>query len=112
MVNGVVPQTLSIMRELGAADIRAWVGPAVCARCYEVPEALRDDAAAVVAEAASRSWAGTPAIDVPAAVVSQLAREDVHVTWTAGCTRESPDLFSYRRDGVTGRFAGLIALES
>ena len=26
------------------------------------------------------------------------------------CTLESPDLFSYRRDGVTGRQAGVISL--
>jgi copper oxidase (laccase) domain-containing protein len=28
-----------------------------------------------------------------------------------GCTRENPHLFSHRRDGVTGRFAGVISCE-
>ena len=30
------------------------------------------------------------------------------VTWVAGCAREEASLYSYRRDGTTGRFAGVI----
>ncbi|NUS41104.1 MAG: laccase domain-containing protein, partial [Terrabacter sp.] len=32
--------------------------------------------------------------------------------WVAGCTREEPDLYSYRRDGRTGRFAGVALRRS
>ncbi|MDO5741257.1 MAG: polyphenol oxidase family protein [Ornithinimicrobium sp.] len=110
MVSGVIPATLRRLRELGATSLEAVVGPSVCPRCYEVPEAMRDAAAAVEPVAAGTSWAGTAAIDVASAVVAQLAREDVRLTWLPGCTREDADLYSYRRDGRTGRFAGIVRL--
>ena len=108
LVAGVVDRVVTTMREAGARRISAAVGPSVCGRCYEVPEEMRDLAAGVVAEAATVSWTGTPAVDVAAGVVSQLRANDVEVTWVAGCTRESPSLFSYRRDRRTGRTAGVI----
>ncbi len=111
MMKGIVGEVVSRMKSLGAQELRAWVGPAVCSRCYEVPAELRAAAAQITAEAAAVTWSGTPAIDVPGAVVSQLARHTSEVTWIPGCTRESPDLFSYRRDGRTGRFAGAVMIE-
>jgi copper oxidase (laccase) domain-containing protein len=66
----------------------------------------------VSAASATVSWTGTPAIDVAAGVVDQLTALGIRVTWVPGCTRESPDLFSYRRDGTTRRFAGVVRLLS
>jgi copper oxidase (laccase) domain-containing protein len=99
------------MRDLGAAALTAWIGPSVCGRCYEVPQQLQDDVAAVEpASRASTSW-GTPSLDVAAGVRAQLARDGVEVVDLARCTRESPDLFSYRRDGVrSGRQSGIIRI--
>ncbi|SOC51899.1 conserved hypothetical protein [Ornithinimicrobium cerasi] len=82
----------------------------MCARCYEVPAAMRDSAADIEPVSASVSWTGTPAIDVGAGVVAQLVRGGVAVRWLPGCTREDPNLYSYRRDGQTGRFAGVVRL--
>lgn len=110
MVAGVVPATLEWLRSLGAGQVEAVVGPSVCPRCYEVPEQMRDAAAAVEPTSASVTWTGTPAVDVAGGVVAQLAREGVTVRWLPGCTREHPDLYSYRRDGRTGRFAGVVRL--
>ena len=109
MVAGVVPAAVTAMRDLGARDVDAVVGPSVCGRCYEVPEAMRDAAAAVRPVCATVSWTGTAAIDVAAGVVDQLREADVALRWLPGCTRESPQLYSYRRDGTTGRFAGVVA---
>lgn len=109
LVAGVVPATLAVMGELGAGTIDAVVGPSVCGRCYEVPEAMRETAARVQPVAATVSWTGTPAVDVAAGVVAQLRDAGVEVRWVPGCTRERPDLYSYRRDGATGRFAGVVA---
>jgi copper oxidase (laccase) domain-containing protein len=99
------------MRGLGAGRLTAWVGPHVCARCYEVPQQLQDDVASL--EPASRgttSW-GTPSLDLGAGVRAQLDRAGVEVVDLATCTRESPDLFSYRRDGrASGRQAGIIRI--
>jgi YfiH family protein len=109
LVAGVVPAAVGVMRELGAGEIDAVVGPSVCGRCYEVPVEMRATAAAVEPVSATVSWSGTPAIDVAAGVVAQLRTHDVAVRWVPGCTRESAQLYSYRRDGTTGRFAGVVA---
>ena len=109
MVAGVVPRTLEVMADLGAGDVDAVVGPSVCGRCYEVPAEMRSAAAEVEPVSATVSWTGTPAIDVAAGVVAQLRAAGVPVTWVPGCSRERDDLYSYRRDGTTGRFAGVVA---
>jgi YfiH family protein len=113
LVAGVVPATANTMRELGAGRIEAWVGPHVCGRCYEVPEQLRADVAEVVPESyAETSW-GTPAVDLAAGLRAQLGRLDVSVHDASRCTRESADLYSYRRDGAgAGRQAGLLRLRA
>lgn len=109
MTKHVVPQAISAMRDLGATQIAAAVGPSVCGRCYEVPLQMREDAAVVSPESRAVTWTGTPAIDVAAGVVAQLRESGVdEITWVPGCAREDDRLFSYRRDGVTGRFAGVI----
>lgn len=110
LMAGIVIRAVERMRGLGALSINAVVGPSVCGRCYEVPEALAARAASVTAAAQARSWVGTPAIDVAAGVVQQLATEGVPSTRVAGCTREHDDLYSYRRDRITGRFAGVVVM--
>jgi YfiH family protein len=112
MMSGVVGVTVAAMRDLGASALRATVGPSVCGRCYEVPPAMAAEASRVVASSSARSWTGTSAIDVATGVVEQLAAEGVPVQWVPGCTRESPSLYSYRRDGVTGRFAGVVTMNA
>ncbi|MEW5351289.1 MULTISPECIES: peptidoglycan editing factor PgeF [unclassified Streptomyces] len=114
MVKGVVPAAVEAMTSLGAepARIVARTGPAVCGRCYEVPESMRAEVAAVEPAAhAETSW-GTPALDVGAGVHAQLERLGVHDRERSPvCTRESADHFSYRRDRTTGRLAGYVWLD-
>lgn len=113
VVAGVVTNALSTMRERGAEQVVAWIGPHACGRCYEVPEEMRDDVAALVPQTrAETSW-GTPALDLGAGIRAQLeAGTDVEVVEIVDvglCTIEEPTLYSYRRDGAfTGRHAGLI----
>ncbi|OFI38328.1 copper oxidase [Arthrobacter sp. SW1] len=108
VASGVVPAVVAEMRERGAQDIAAWIGPSICGKCYEVPEALRADVAATVpATWAETSW-GTPALDLPAGVRAQLGALGVPVEYSGGCTKDTEALFSYRRQQQTGRFAGLI----
>lgn len=108
MLGGVVPAVLAAMRDLGASRIAATLGPSICGRCYEVPEEMFAQAREAHPVSAAITWSGTPAIDVAAGVASQLVAEGVSITWVPGCTREDPQFYSYRRDGRTGRFAGLI----
>ena len=111
MVVGVVPATIARMRELGARDITAWLGPHVCGRCYEVPQEMQDTVVALVpASRATTSW-DTPSVDLGAGIKSQLAAEGVPCVDLSVCTLESPDLYSYRRDRLrSGRQAGLIRM--
>ncbi len=107
--DGVVTRCVERMRALGADDLTAWIGPHVCGACYEVPADLQQEVAAVEpVSAATTSW-GTPSLDIGAGVRAQLERGGVRVVEAARCTLESPDLYSYRRDGDSaGRFAGVI----
>lgn len=114
MVAGVVPAAVRAMVELGAEPERivARTGPAVCGRCYEVPDEMRAEVAAIEPAAyAETSW-GTPAVDVTAGVHAQLERLGVRDrAQSPVCTLESDDHFSYRRDRTTGRLAGYVWLD-
>ncbi|GHH78084.1 peptidoglycan editing factor PgeF [Kitasatospora indigofera] len=112
---GVVPAVVRAMVELGARPERivAATGPAVCGRCYEVPEELRARVSALVPAAYARTSWGTPALDVPAGVAAQLADAGVtELVRSSDCTLESADHFSYRREQRTGRLASYVWLGS
>ena len=111
LVAGVVPAVVKAMNGLGAQAITARVGPSVCGHCYEVPETMRTEVAAVP-EAFATTRQGTPSVDVAAGVEAQLRSARVAYERVAGCTIEDQELFSYRRDRRTGRFAGVAWLPS
>ncbi|SCK48889.1 conserved hypothetical protein [Streptomyces sp. LamerLS-316] len=114
LVAGVVPAAVEAMIALGAepSRITAHTGPAVCGRCYEVPEQMRAEVAGAVPESWSETSWGTPAVDVTAGVHAQLAELGVTDRHSSPfCTLESGDHFSYRRDRTTGRLAGYVWLD-
>ncbi|HEY9564148.1 MAG TPA: polyphenol oxidase family protein [Nocardioides sp.] len=103
--------TVEQMAARGATDIEAWIGPHVCGRCYEVPEAMRDEVSRSVPESYSTTSWGTPALDIGAGVAAQLERAGVAVNLVDGCTLEQDRFHSFRRDGAaSGRMAGLVWL--
>lgn len=110
MTSNIVTATVEVMRRAGAGEISAFLGPSVCARCYEVPELLRDQCSDVVPYAASVTRHGTPSLDLAAGVTGQLAAAGVAVQILPGCTMEDESLFSHRRQAGTGRFIGLAGL--
>jgi polyphenol oxidase len=115
MAAGVVTELLSAMSAAGAdpARMRAVVGPHICGGCYEVPAELRARIAGKVPESGCVTRKGTPGVDVGAGVEAQLAAAGIAaVSSDPRCTAETPSLYSYRRDGRTGRLAGLIWLAS
>lgn len=110
---GVVPAALSAMASLGARarHVTALLGPAVCGSCYEVPEPMQAELARIVPAAAVRTRAGTAGLDLRAGLAELLTRAGIpDVVHDRRCTAEDRHLFSYRRDGVTGRQAGLVWL--
>lgn len=115
MAAGVITETVAAMAAAGAdpARMHAVIGPHICGGCYEVPGQMRDRVAALVPEAACATRKGTPGVDIRSGIEAQLARAGVRsVTGDLRCTAETPGLYSYRRDGKTGRFAGLIWMAS
>jgi YfiH family protein len=113
MAAGVVPATIARMVSLGAepARIIAYTGPAVCGDCYEVPDTMRAYVAERVPESFATTRHGTPAVDVPGGVWAQLRAAGItpeHSHRSEICAMESKDHYSYRREGVTGRFAGFV----
>jgi polyphenol oxidase len=110
---GVLPVALSAMASLGARarHVTALLGPAVCGSCYEVPEQMQADVARVAPSAAVRTRAGTPGLDLRAGVEEILRKAGIpEVVHDPRCTVEDRHLFSHRRDGVTGRQAGIVWL--
>jgi YfiH family protein len=107
---GVVQAGVAAVRALGDGPVRAAIGPCICARHYE----FGDDALAEVAgrfgpSVVARTAEGRPALDLPRALHLALAEAGVEdVTDLACCTVESPDHYSYRRDGRTGRHAVVV----
>lgn len=109
---GVVENTVAALRDIGAVSLRAALGPSICGSCYEVPEAMAEAVWSELPSTRARSRHGRPTIDIASGVAAKLTDAGVEVArHVAGCTLEDPSLFSYRRDGVTGRM-GAIAWRS
>lgn len=110
LVNGVALAAIELMRVMGSTHITAILGPSICGSCYEVSQEIHDEVVAVHPSARSRTLKGTPALDLPAALHEILTSQGISIVNEFQCTVENEDLFSYRRDGVTGRQAGIISL--
>lgn len=110
LVNGITLKTIEIMRSMGATEISAIIGPSICGPCYEVSQDIHDEVVALHPAAKSQTAEGTFALDLPAALRVILEGEAITIVDESRCTVENSDLFSYRRDGVTGRQAGIISL--
>jgi YfiH family protein len=111
LAKGVLDEVVRVMREEGAEDITAVIGPGICGLCYEVPPAMAGEVEKAVPGSRSTTRQGTTSVDLTAGARSQLEAHGVAVTAAGGCTLEQPELFfSYRRDGRTGRHAGIVWL--
>jgi YfiH family protein len=111
---GVVPAAVEAMREAGAevGRIEALLGPAICGDCYEVPAAMAADVEKHVPGSACKTRQGTPGLDLRAGLWRQLADLGVgKIGVDPRCTNEDKTLFSYRRDGTTGRIAGITWID-
>jgi YfiH family protein len=111
---GVLGAAVDALRAIAPGPIRAWLGPCVHPDHYEFGADLLERLVARLGpEVASTTPAGTPALDIPTAVRVSLGRAGVDdLTDVDVCTAESPDHFSHRRDGVTGRQAVVVVRTS
>ena len=109
--NGVVSNTVATMVELGANpdNMTAHLGPAASGRRYELPREMAEDVEEHLPGSLTRTDQGTWGSDVRAGLARQLTTLGVgNIVMDPRCTIEDSNLFSYRRDGKTGRQAGII----
>jgi YfiH family protein len=107
---GVIGAAVAALRARSSGPVRAVLGPCVHPERYEFgADLLARLVERLGPEVAARTRDGAPALDIPAAVRVSLARAGVDdLTDVDVCTAASPDHFSYRRDGVTGRQAVVV----
>ncbi|NJC22090.1 hypothetical protein BJ994_001166 [Arthrobacter pigmenti] len=112
----IAGRAVSSLRESGAETVNAWIGPSVCGACYEVPAELRARVAGAVPSTFSTTSWGTPALDLPTGVRTQLGAAGALVQELGPapshlCSLENDELFSHRAVGrgrPVGRMAGLV----
>lgn len=118
-LGGVLEATADAMRDLGAKNIRAVIGPTISQRAYEVGWDFME---AFTAEdpAYQRFFSNgpdqNPVFDLPAFGLMRLREAGVDAVWTRHCTYSDPArFFSYRRsthraEADYGRLISAIAL--
>lgn len=111
--NGIMKKTVETMVGLGATpiNIHALMGAAASGKHYEVPEQMARDVEAKLPGSLTRTTKGTTGLDIRAGLLRQLLALGVQmIDSDPRCTIEDEDFFSYRRQGTTGRQAGVIWL--
>ena len=113
---GVLESTVAAMK-VDPGELLVWLGPAIGPRCFEVGDEVRnafvtDNPVAGLAFVSHE--AGKWLCDIYLLARQRLQRMGIMAISGGGeCTvTEADRYFSYRRDGVTGRMASLIWLES
>lgn len=108
LVKGVFEATLKLFQTHGitSGEMRAELGPSICGQCYEVGSAMYEDVTKQIPASASEN----SCLNIEAGLVSLLEEEGIAWSSMGECTAHNDAYFSYRRDGVTGRQAGVITL--
>ena len=116
LLAGVLESTVDAM-QVPPDELLVWLGPAIGPRCFEVGDEVRRAFVARDAAAGLGFMSGEPGkwlCDIYLLARQRLSALGVlSVSGGGACTvSEAERYFSYRRDGVTGRMASLIWLES
>ena len=106
LMNKVARKTIDAMRDLGAEVIHSYIGPSICGNCYEVSEEIFREVCASYPTADSSSRTERFTLDLISGLKSDL--KDTVLLDLSSCVLEDSHTFSYRRDGTTGRQAGVI----
>ena len=112
--NGILRRTIARMEDLGAvlSNIHALLGAAASGKNYEVPQAMAADVEAKLPGSATTTAKGTHGLDIRAGLTRQLLSLGVRsIDADPRCTidpEHADRFFSYRREGTTGRQAGVV----
>ena len=110
LIDGVVPAAVQVLRERGRGRVSAWLGPRICGRCYELDAVTAAEVRSAVPAADATTPDGTPAADIGAGVLAQLAELRVDAHDLGGCTLEDDRFFSHRRNGTAHRQAAMVVI--
>ena len=110
LVNQIALKAIHMMRDLGAIDIHAVLGPSICGACYEVPFEMQQEVIQQHPRAFATTRKGTPGLDLPKALIADLVSTGVTYEASPICNYEDQMYFSHRRQNPTGRFAGVVSL--
>ncbi|MBC3936891.1 peptidoglycan editing factor PgeF [Undibacterium rugosum] len=119
LAGGILERTVVAMRQKGAGDISAWLGPAIGPRAFEVGQEVvdtftfkNDHAIHCFTEISHGPTGRKYVADIYALARLELACSGVkQVAGGQWCTVEDAGHFySYRRDGVTGRMGSFISI--
>jgi polyphenol oxidase len=115
LASGILENTIAALR-VPPGELLVWLGPAIGPAAFEVGEEVRQtfvdhDPVAVQAFRPS-GREGHYLADIYQLARQRLQRAGVNAVWGGGlCTvGDARRFYSYRRDGMTGRFASLIWL--
>ncbi len=118
LAHGVLENTVAAMRNKGADEIIAWLGPAIGPAQFEVGADVRDafaahDPVAAMAFSALPNHPGKYHADIYSLARHRLSLIGVmHCFGGSLCTvTDGAQFYSYRRDRTTGRMASLIWLK-
>ena len=110
LLAGVVAGAVKELRAIGAHDISAVLGPCIRPECYEFGlDNLVDLTDRFGPSVAARTAAGSPALDLPAAVRVALSEQGVDAVDDLGiCTACSAEYYSWRARRETERQATVV----
>ena len=113
---GIIERTVDSLATPGN-QLLAWLGPAIGPHAYEVGDEVRDAFVREKPEAAPAFRASRPGhwwMDIYQLARQRLMSQEVnaisggdHCTW-----QEADNFYSHRRDGITGRMASVIWIET
>jgi hypothetical protein len=111
LLNGIIDNTINTMQS-DACDLMAWIGPAMCGRCYETGSEVRDAFLTrypftIDAFHTRESHLYANLAQMADSIMQTLGLTTVHHSNI--CTFErSDEFYSYRRSAQTGRMVTLI----
>jgi YfiH family protein len=110
----IAPKTIMKMQKefnCNPSDIFVVMGPSIHSCCYEVSNEI----STIVKNSFGKEYINDQMLDLQKLNYDQLIEANIckdHIKISNICTCCNFDYFSYRRDGITGRFAGVIWIKS
>lgn len=111
LVNGIVENTLAKMHSK-TSDLLAWIGPAICQKCYEVGDEVHQTFTSKYpfSKQAFKKLNSKWLANLPKIAEMVLNAQGINSVYQSGlCTFESDsEFYSYRKTSKTGRIGTLI----